>query len=198
MIFNHFTPNPRHPLIDIKRYLTSIKYLLQVQEKRLELSWYCYHTDLNRARLPIPPFLRTKLSYTISWKKSTSFFIFFKIFSTASAAKLFLAIASGSKGARTPDLSRVRRTLIPAELCFHVLYCITLLKKCKRKSKIFHIFFRAAPKSIKKLPHPAPIQSLMRQPAFLFHSRYFSSCRETSRISIGFATWAFMPASRHF
>ena len=27
------------------------------QEKRLELSWYCYHTDLNRARLPIPPLL---------------------------------------------------------------------------------------------------------------------------------------------
>ncbi len=33
--------------------------LLSMQEKRLELSWYCYHTDLNRARLPIPPFLRT-------------------------------------------------------------------------------------------------------------------------------------------
>ncbi len=33
--------------------------VLHVQEKRLELSWYCYHTDLNRARLPIPPFLRT-------------------------------------------------------------------------------------------------------------------------------------------
>ncbi len=32
---------------------------------------------------------------------------------------------NGSKGARTPDLSRVRRTLIPAELCFHVLYCTT-------------------------------------------------------------------------
>ena len=32
-----------------------------MQEKRLELSWYCYHTDLNRARLPIPPLLRTKL-----------------------------------------------------------------------------------------------------------------------------------------
>jgi hypothetical protein len=32
-----------------------------MQEKRLELSWYCYHTDLNRARLPIPPFLRTKI-----------------------------------------------------------------------------------------------------------------------------------------
>ena len=30
---------------------------LTVQEKRLELSWYCYHTDLNRTRLPIPPFL---------------------------------------------------------------------------------------------------------------------------------------------
>ena len=32
-----------------------------MQEKRLELSWYCYHTDLNRARLPIPPFLRTNV-----------------------------------------------------------------------------------------------------------------------------------------
>ena len=39
---------------------TSLFYgYLRVQEKRLELSWYCYHTDLNRARLPIPPFLRT-------------------------------------------------------------------------------------------------------------------------------------------
>ena len=34
-----------------------------MQEKRLELSWYCYHTDLNRARLPIPPFLRDKLYF---------------------------------------------------------------------------------------------------------------------------------------
>ena len=31
-----------------------------MQEKGLEPSWYCYHTDLNRARLPIPPLLRTK------------------------------------------------------------------------------------------------------------------------------------------
>ena len=30
-----------------------------VQKKRLELSRYCYHTDLNRARLPIPPLLHT-------------------------------------------------------------------------------------------------------------------------------------------
>ena len=30
-----------------------------------------------------------------------------------------LTTKNGSKGARTPDLSRVRRTLIPAELCFH-------------------------------------------------------------------------------
>ena len=35
-----------------------------MQEKRLELSWYCYHTDLNRARLPIPPFLRTNVILT--------------------------------------------------------------------------------------------------------------------------------------
>ena len=28
-----------------------------MQEEGLEPSWYCYHTDLNRARLPIPPLL---------------------------------------------------------------------------------------------------------------------------------------------
>ena len=31
-----------------------------VQKKGLEPSWYCYHTDLNRARLPIPPFLQNR------------------------------------------------------------------------------------------------------------------------------------------
>ena len=30
-----------------------------------------------------------------------------------------LRTKNGSNGARTRDLSRVRRTLIPAELCFH-------------------------------------------------------------------------------
>lgn len=34
-------------------------------------------------------------------------------------ADLKKGIKNGSKEARTPDLSRVRRTLIPAELCFH-------------------------------------------------------------------------------
>ena len=29
-----------------------------VQKKGVEPSRYCYHTDLNRARLPIPPLLR--------------------------------------------------------------------------------------------------------------------------------------------
>ena len=37
-----------------------------MQEKRLELSWYCYHTDLNRARLPIPPFLHASIIITAS------------------------------------------------------------------------------------------------------------------------------------
>ena len=32
---------------------------------------------------------------------------------------------NGSNGARTRDLSRVRRTLIPAELCFHTDYYST-------------------------------------------------------------------------
>ncbi len=37
---------------------TSVVFYKKImQEKRLELSWYCYHTDLNRTRLPIPPFL---------------------------------------------------------------------------------------------------------------------------------------------
>ncbi len=34
-----------------------------VQRKGLEPSWYCYHTDLNRARLPIPPSLLDKCYY---------------------------------------------------------------------------------------------------------------------------------------
>ena len=34
---------------------------------------------------------------------------------------------SGSKEARTPDLSRVRRTLIPAELCFHVFPTVIIV-----------------------------------------------------------------------
>ncbi len=32
-------------------------FSLPMQEEGLEPSWYCYHTDLNRARLPIPPLL---------------------------------------------------------------------------------------------------------------------------------------------
>ena len=31
-----------------------------MQEEGLEPSWYCYHTDLNRARLPIPPLLHMR------------------------------------------------------------------------------------------------------------------------------------------
>ncbi len=38
---------------------------------------------------------------------------------------------NGSKEARTPDLSRVRRTLIPAELCFHEIYYNTHGGNCK-------------------------------------------------------------------
>ena len=40
---------------------------------------------------------------------------------------------NGSNGARTHDLSRVRRTLIPAELCFHVFYYSRLARECKKK-----------------------------------------------------------------
>ena len=36
-----------------------------MQEKGLEPSRHCCHTDLNRARLPIPPFLHENYPYTI-------------------------------------------------------------------------------------------------------------------------------------
>lgn len=44
---------------------------------------------------------------------------------------------NGSNGARTHDLSRVRRTLIPAELCFHVYYYSINIKKSKKFIKTF-------------------------------------------------------------
>ena len=52
----------------------------------------------------------------------------------ASSSLPYEVFFSGSNGARTHDLSRVRRTLIPAELCFRTNGIIALLKKdCKRK-----------------------------------------------------------------
>ena len=51
-----------------------VKFFLVMQEKRLELSWYCYHTDLNRARLPIPPFLRTKIIIS-GFPESVNYFL---------------------------------------------------------------------------------------------------------------------------
>gem|GEM_PF-6298465 len=43
---------------------TSVVFYKKImQEKRLELSWYCYHTDLNRTRLPIPPFLHLSWAF---------------------------------------------------------------------------------------------------------------------------------------
>ncbi len=50
----------QHEMQHIKKEALFLRPL-SMQEKRLELSWYCYHTDLNRARLPIPPFLRTMI-----------------------------------------------------------------------------------------------------------------------------------------
>ena len=47
--------------------------------------------------------------------------------------KLKMGIKNGSNGARTHDLSRVRRTLIPAELCFHTYKYSTLSGKFKCK-----------------------------------------------------------------
>lgn len=46
---------------------------------------------------------------------------------------------TGSKGARTPDLSRVRRTLIPAELCFRLLIKF-ILPLYQQESRLNYIF----------------------------------------------------------
>lgn len=54
--------------------------------------------------------------------------------------KLKMGIKNGSNGARTHDLSRVRRTLIPAELCFHMKYYSTLFSKCKRISGKINLY----------------------------------------------------------
>ena len=79
---------------------------LFVQEEGLEPSWYCYHTDLNRARLPIPPllhFLFCRFSHSariilhIFFKMSSFFLFFFLLFlpvqvrvnSSASSRSLF-------------------------------------------------------------------------------------------------------------
>ena len=40
-------------------------FLWPMQKKGVEPSRYCYHTDLNRARLPIPPLLHEHKYYTI-------------------------------------------------------------------------------------------------------------------------------------
>ena len=77
---------PGHILLSGTKKTHHIVMCLTVQEKRLELSGYCYHTDLNRTRLQIPPFLHlltaafenhalsTKICYHRE-SKSASFFL---------------------------------------------------------------------------------------------------------------------------
>jgi hypothetical protein len=65
------------------------------------------------------------ISYYLQQIKNGVFTGFFLIFPCK--------YASGSNGARTRDLSRVRRTLIPAELCFHIIYYSTLKSICNMK-----------------------------------------------------------------
>ena len=57
---------------------------------------------------------------------------------------------NGSNGARTHDLSRVRRTLIPAELCFHVLYYNICRKKIKRRLRFFQKNMKTEKDSVPK------------------------------------------------
>ena len=83
-----FTPLT-HKKKDRDISVTAFSFL--VQKKGVEPSRYCYHTDLNRARLPIPPLLQTVaptrcppnqriILYRVSVKKSTVFFLTLTIF----------------------------------------------------------------------------------------------------------------------
>ena len=82
----------RLPIPPFLRTRCIIQYLIQIvntifyksdvamQKDGLEPSWYHYHTDLNRARLPIPPFLRTSVYYTTLHQMSTLFFKLFQMY----------------------------------------------------------------------------------------------------------------------
>ena len=59
-------------------YFKSLEKVMQ--KEGLEASWYHYHTDLNRVRLPIPPFLRTNVYYNNRLQMSTLFFELFKLY----------------------------------------------------------------------------------------------------------------------
>ena len=48
------------------------------------------------------------------------------------AETVYKAKKNGSKGARTLGLPLVRRALIPAELCFHIIYYNRMAFNCKR------------------------------------------------------------------
>ena len=54
--------------------------------------------------------------------------------------KLKMGIKNGSNGARTHDLSRVRRTLIPAELCFQIGTVFQLKASIALNGKICKFF----------------------------------------------------------
>ncbi len=67
----------------------------------------------------------------------------FCFYSSMNEIRITSRYKNGSNGARTHDLSRVRRTLIPAELCFHVLHYSTMCQKCNSLSDIsvFYMIF---------------------------------------------------------
>ena len=51
--------------IKIKKEKLMTQLLLTVQKMGLEPTQYCYHTDLNRTRLPIPPLLHLDMKLSV-------------------------------------------------------------------------------------------------------------------------------------
>ena len=94
----------------------SLNTLPSMQEKRLELSWYCYHTDLNRARLPIPPFLRTKYILNYFLKKVNTLFHFFRPFHRFSCNSLDRSLNCYCFSFLTKNRSKAQASLTPISI----------------------------------------------------------------------------------
>ncbi len=101
----------------------------------------------------------------------------FCFYSSMNEIRITSRYKNGSNGARTHDLSRVRRTLIPAELCFHVFYYSTTKQKCNRFISENPFPFLSAVPPAAFFPEPAELRlppayrgysSLNRSP-FQFH-----------------------------
>ena len=107
-----------------------------MQEKRLELSWYCYHTDLNRARLPIPPFLHTALFFRMLLPRTRHILSYF-ISNVNIIFEIFQKVLKiCAKQVAITEIHAIRATLcIGASTVNHMVCCI-IYQRCLGRNLI--------------------------------------------------------------